>query len=209
LKPLSLPGEDFYLISNLKGLNIISNGKRVTGNIGAHSAIKILEKWHDSTQAEFQFEKNKDSLIVRQWCWNIPAVQRWVFTINKNIILWDSELEVENFMSIEEIKTGLILNSCYDKITIGDNTILLPDLNSSWEQIEIPSNTKEVLIGIDNNTLGFPDIVFKSFLSGSIVIQNADKNINGRFVQASITEEKEYPAGKYNIFNAEIKIMPR
>ncbi|MDP8216559.1 MAG: hypothetical protein P9L98_04510 [Candidatus Kaelpia imicola] len=211
-KPLSILKDDITVITNSKGVSLIAGGRFITNNVGFHSAIKNLEKWHDSTQAEFKFIKRAGSLIIKEWWWNLPLKYKWVFTLKERSILWKGSLIVENYIMIEVIKTGLIVNNIYDSLVLGKKSLDLPEKSLQWQEMDRIGKRTLLTLGVKDNPLSFPDLKFKiinSLYPCKMIVQNTDNYLNGRLLQMIMEDEREYRSGEYELFELEISVIKK
>jgi len=186
IRPLLIRREGITLSTNPKGVDLISDNISITKNIGFHGAIKNLEKWHDSTQADFNFLKKEDSLIVESWWWNVPIKCKWVITAKSRSIMWSTILMVENCITIEEIKVGLIIDESYNDFFLNENNLAV--------------SANSILPNI-------PSLKFKvieSLYPCKTIAGNLNTHNNSGLLQVVIEDELEFESGEYKLFKLEI-----
>jgi len=210
--PILIFKDDITVVTNSNGIDLIVGKNFITNNCGFHSAVKNLEKWHDSTQAEFRFKREGDSLIVKERWWNLPLKCNWVFTLKKRSVIWKVTLIVENHIVIEEIKSGLIINNIYDSLILDKKRLDLPWDNFQWQEMFKIKRKTPLTISIKDSLLNFPDLKFKiidSLYLSKTIVQNTDDHLNGRLLQAIMEGEVEYRPGEYRLFELEISIIKK
>ncbi len=211
-KPLLILKDDITVITNFKGVSLMVAGKFITNSVGFYSAIKNLEKWHDSTQAEFKFVKKSNSLIIQEWWWNLPLKYNWIFTLKENSIIWKGSIVIENCIMVEEMKVGLIVNNIYDSLILDQKIFGLTKKNFQWQETTNIKRDSLLTLGVKDNPLNFPNIQFNvvnSLYPCKTIVQNTDNYLNGRLLQAVMEGETEYLPGKYDIFELEISIIKK
>jgi len=186
-KTMSICSDEFTVVTNPRGINLLYKDVLLTNNIGFHSALKNLEKWHDSTQPELYFQKlSSDKILAKQYCWNLPLTQYWEISLQSNKILWQVFLELENSIVIEEFKAGIILAN-----------VSLPEAD------EVDPDTKEILFKVKKNLSDITKLKFSvidSINTSRIIIQNTNEFLNGRSIQAAILNEDLYSTGRHQMF---------
>jgi len=205
-RPITVKENDLWLVSNPKGVKFGYGGKELTVNVGLHTSVKCIEKLHDSTQADWEFEEINQKLIAKQRWWNLPMHQIWYITLSKNKISWTVILNVENIMILEEIKAGILTNGDYKNITINGKRYQFPE-SYNWELLG-GWQDKNSLILQGNSSI--PDIRFevrKSLFPISLIAQNTDNHLRGRLVQIGIFTPVELPAGKYELVELRMELL--
>ncbi len=200
--PTVLNDSFLKIITNPKGINVFYKDINLTKNIGFHSAIRNLERWHDSTQSECTFEKKSDSFIIANISlWNLPIKQIWNISIENNKINWDILLDVENIVFLEELKFGVIIDPHYDILEVNSKENFLPDIHKEWQAIELLKESNVILKNKNDNGI-YP--AFKFYFQGhsidfNTIVQNMDAYSAARLLQIVSTQEIEYGYGKYKI----------
>jgi hypothetical protein len=205
------------LIAKNSSLNIYWDNKPITSNVGLHSAILNLETWHDSTKADWKIHSFDDKMKISLRFWNLPITQFWTFKLDKNSINWKIEMEVEEYLLIEQIKAGLIILPNYTIWMTKRRGGKFPPI-SNWEKVWLKNDEKIIFLsedgplhvsGIDISSLYLPALIFKinaTKFNQEPILQNTDKFINGRFLQTAIASGKEYIPAMYEIFDIKIYI---
>jgi len=210
-KTMSIYNDEFAVVTNPKGINLMYKNILLTNNIGFHSALKNLEKWHDSTQSEFYFQKlSSNQILAKQHWWNLPLTQYWKILLKNNKILWQVFLETENSIAIEEFKAGIILNAFYNRLEIKTADISLPKIDDTWRMTGIPPDTKEALFKAKKNLPNIPKLKFSiidSINTSRVIVQNTNGFLNGRFIQAAILNEVLYNTGHHHMFKIMLEFV--
>lgn len=213
LNPLTLKKGALWLVLNQKGISILHQEFTLTQNIGFHSAIKNLETLHDSTQADWEILFGSESrMVLAQRWWNLPIQQLWEVSLEgENRIRWITQMIVENIISLEEIKLGIILHPLYSWVKISEREIPLPSLDQEWAKAElgIPQAEigNEIILKNEGGETRFPSFKFsvgEAFAPYEFIVQNTNNYLNGRYLQLGFLNEQEFPSGKYKL--AEIYI---
>lgn len=207
-RPIIVKENNIWLVSNPKGMNFGYKEKELTVNVGFQSGIKCLEKLHDSTQADWEFERSNHGLIAKQRWWNLPLNQIWYVTLSEDKISWTIILDVENILIIDEIKTGVLINGNYYKtITVKEERFQFPE-SYNWELLGVWQDKNSFILQGDSST---PDIKFeiqKSLFPLSLIVQNTDSYIRGRLIQIGILTPLELSAGKYKLAELRMELLP-
>ncbi len=205
--PVKVNQGNLGIISIPKGVNLECKDKNLTTNVGLHISIKCIEKLHDSTQADWEFRRNTQGLIVKQRWWNLPLSHIWYITVHPNKIIWTITMEIENVLILDEIKVGILIKSDYNKVKIDDNIYSFPEAKN-WELLGIWENKNSLIFLTAQN---YPEIRFRileSLYPVSLIAQNTDEYLNGRLVQMGFLKTLEFPAGRYGLAKLEVEILP-
>lgn len=204
--PITIIGDNVWLTTDPKGVNFGYQDKELTVNVGFHTSVKCIEKLHDSTQADWKFERVSQGLLIKQRFWNLPLNQIWEIYLNEHRIFWTIVMDVENILILDEIKAGILLNSAYQIIKINGNKYYFPEINNG-ELFNIWENKSHFIIQTPSQC---PDIKFsirKSLYPANFVVQNMDQSLNGRLIQMGIFRTVELPAGKYRLAELELELL--
>jgi hypothetical protein len=187
IKPLSLENDFIKLKAELKGMSLTFQDNPEAGAIGFYAAVKNLEAWHDSAEADFSFQKKADSLIVKPHLWNIPLDWDWTVTLKDRGLIWRGALEVENCILTEGIKAGFVINSVYQEIVLSKDYRTLM--------------AKSPLSNIPNLNLKLIDACYCFEVKAESL--NCDENEN-KIIEIAIKDELKFKSGKYQLFNLEL-----
>lgn len=200
----TLKNGDLMLVIKDRGVDLLYKNTPLTQNVGFYSAVKNLGQWHDSTKSDWRVVSlDKNFIKLHLSYWNLPLNEVWKLNlISSREIIWALQIEIENYLALEEVKAGLSLIPSYDKVKIGKGEYSLPDLIKGKEWEKIPLNgTSEVMLYSERSAL--PCIRFKILApreNVKIAALNSKLNIKGRFIEAVLDNKVEYPMGKYDLF---------
>ncbi|MDP8233221.1 MAG: hypothetical protein P9M06_00235 [Candidatus Saelkia tenebricola] len=206
LKTISVNANDIRVTANPTQIHINFKDISLTNNVGLSSRLKNLDKYHDSIQSKFSFQKlNNNKILVKQYWWNLPLTQLWEISLKSNTMIWEVFLNLENSISIEEFQSGIILNhTCINnQISVKNREFSLPKTTNIKNIVKFPLNEKEVSFKIRDNSSEIGKLKFSiidSINVSQIIIQNTTRFSNGYFVQAALLNEKIYNAGCHKIF---------
>jgi hypothetical protein len=204
--PITIIGDNVWLTTNPRGVNFGHQDKELTVNVGFHTSVKCIEKLHDSTQADWKFERIGQGLLIKQRFWNLPLNQVWKINLDKNKIYWSVVMDIENILILDEIRAGILVNSAYKSIKINGKKYYFPEIND-WELLGIWENKSHFIIQTPSQC---PDIKFsiqKSLYPANFVAQNTDRYLNGRLIQMGIFRAVELPVGKYRLAELELELL--
>ena len=190
-------------------VRIFSEGKEVTTDIGLHSALYSSGHWYDSGKMEWDIKKlTPEKLQVLVDFNPFPAVQTWDIYFKKDAtICWDISMNLKKDVEIKERKAGIMLSGDYERWFNSFEVGVFPEEFGFWHDI-IRNRDGETFGTYPKDNL--PGVMFKIDDNNLSLIQNTDKNIKGRVLQAQVIESDEtkgYKAQKNLCFNGEITFV--
>jgi len=152
------------------GIDIFWNNHEVTNLPGLNIAINTLGLWTDSSKANWQIlEKGEDFFKIKVTLNELPLNQLWTVKVkNEQEIEWRIDLDVEEWLRIDELRIVCLINSCYkiwmSNYLCGD----FPSLDRYWHDIYL-NNHPVSLVGARFSIGG-------QFLP-SFTLESQDKNL--------------------------------
>ncbi|MBU1925225.1 MAG: radical SAM protein [Candidatus Omnitrophica bacterium] len=193
-------------------LRIFWKNKELTTNIGMHTAISSNHQWYYSGYLKVDWQVNKISndhfKITLNFEPFFPASQIWDLKLaGGKAINWNIMMQLKKTVSIEERKTGLILRPEYKRWFNSFEQGLFPEAFTIWH--DVIRNRDGDVFGVFPED-GRPAVMFTVDGNHLSLIQNSDKNVNGRALQAQILEideTKQYQAREFEFFKGKIEII--
>lgn len=200
-----------------KGIKIFWDEKEITKNQGLNVAINTLGLWTDSTKADWQIQERKeDYLKIKVVFEELPLNQIWKIKIeNQNQFLWEIDMEIEEYLHIDEIRIVSLLLPCF-KIWINNyQQGYFSRIDKNWKDLcleNLPTRLVGVRFPLKERTL--PNFIMEpqNYESFFPIIQTSPLEINAYIIgfRYIIPEEKKiYTPGCYPIFSGKITLSEK
>lgn len=143
-------------------------GKLLTGNSGVYFVFYALNRWYASSQAEWEVKsEGENKIFAKGKVYGLGLTQIWSLELMQgNIIKWDIEIELEEYLEIPEAHINIMLTSEYLGWFTGSGSGAFPlidDKNKSWQPLLEERDTTRC-IGVDEEKDGqkkIPVLIFE------------------------------------------------
>lgn len=165
-----LKKEALGIVFNNGRLFLSWKDKLLTGNTGAYFLFYALNRWYASSQAEWEVKTDgENKLFAKGKFYGFGIAQIWSLElIQGNIIKWDIEIELEEYLEIKEAHINIMLISEYLHWFTGSENgsfPLIDDKNNNWQALLEDRNTARC-IGVDGEKAGQEEIPVLIFERG-------------------------------------------
>jgi len=97
------------------GIKLHWNTTEISANIGFNTAVKISDKWIDSTRADWQMlQMGRDYFEFKMIPWHCPLIQNWKIKLESEYkVSWEVYTEFRQMLHIEELRILCLVNPQY------------------------------------------------------------------------------------------------
>jgi len=188
--------------------------KELTTGLGVYTSVRSLGIWYDSHQAVWQVKDKEDSkvIVTGQWLY-VPISQTWqIHIIDKQLILWSVEMEIDEEVSLGIEQANLMLSPGYKRwvvpgVSEGD---FLDEYTEDYDILPFRFwYGKMNSIGVLGKSL--PKIIFKNDADNGttrVIAENTDKLYQARLLQYQKSNSWTVLPGRYSYFKGIIEIKP-
>ncbi|MFH1061664.1 MAG: radical SAM protein [Candidatus Omnitrophota bacterium] len=201
-----LENKNIKLLPDKGRLRIFWKSREITTDIGLHTALYSDGYWYDSGKINWDVTKISDRKmeIVIDFS-PFPAVEKWMVTLkDDHTIEWHARIEFKQAVEIKQRKTGIILSGAYQRWFNSFEQGVFPEQFGSWHDIIANRDGETFGTYADN---GLPAVMFCIDPEYISLIQNSDRIIRGRALQAQVIETSQtskYAAKEFREFKGGI-----
>lgn len=202
--------EKLKIICSDCGINIFWNNSEVTKGAGLNVGINTLGLWTDSTKADWQvLEKGKDYLKVKVIFRELPLSQIWILQIKDEEITWQIDLEIEEWLHIDEFRIVCLITPYYKSWICDYQQGDFPRLDNNWHSLYLGDRAASI-VGVRFSTAGesLPALELgvddKDLLP---FIQNPPLSINANIIGFRLEKKEAYSEGHHYLFSGKIHLF--
>ena len=193
---------------------ILYKQKELTAGLGIYTSVRFQGVWHDSYQAIWHIDEQKNNKIILRGDWpHIPILQTWqIELMGRDLISWQVEMEACAELDLEIEQANLMLSSEYRSWIIPGcaQGNFLDEYTQEYDILPFRFwYGKSEKIAASAGVL--PKVSFKSELKKEdirCVAENTDNIFRARLLQYQRTNTRKLLPGKYLYFKGEIEVEP-
>jgi len=199
------------ILYGLGRIKIFWNNMELTKGVGLNISVSIYENWFDSSHADWQVtERSSRSItMVNEWRY-LPIKQEWHLDIvDENKIDWKVTNIYKEDMELDIQKTGIMLSERYDAWMAGNKEGEFK-ISRNWQEIDLVDAAKREIGARNLCDSGLPGILLDFSLDGVDAIpqiQSSSRDLNAKFIHASLCRHVNYKVGEYDFFKGRIHIL--
>ncbi|MFH1519734.1 MAG: radical SAM protein [Candidatus Omnitrophota bacterium] len=211
----SITKGNLKVVCSDSGINIYWNGLEVTTGPGLNASINTLGLWTDSTKADWQIlDRGRYNFRVKVTFRELPLSQIWLVKIIDECLYLNIDIEMEEWLSIDEFRVVCSLNSGYKTWFHNSRQEDFPRQNNDWQDICL-ENFSTSLTGVRFPLEGksLPPLALKCRNGKEQIfalIQRPPLNIDAYFVgfkYMNFNDKKRYGPGHYHLFSGMINLF--
>ncbi|MCX6750323.1 MAG: hypothetical protein NTZ83_02615, partial [Candidatus Pacearchaeota archaeon] len=146
-----------------------------------------LQTWYDTSFADWQVQKEGQSLILNLNWKRSKLIQTWRFSLKENYLVWQVDSKLDHPFNLDVFKFGLFLLPEYKTFFCGHQQQDFPGKFSFWKDMPL-ENQKAGLFGLRKQA-DLPAIVLEGSQELTRIIQNSDARNSCRILQLSLPKE--------------------
>lgn len=198
-----------------RGIKIFWNNAEVTSGAGLNVSINTLGLWTDSTRAEWRIlEQDEHGFKIKVVFKELPLSQNWIVSIAGQQIHLDIDMEIEEWLFIEELRILCLISPRYKSWLSNFHQQDFPRQNRDWQHLCMES-VPALLIGARFPIEGefLPAVVLEPCeerVQALPLVHNPPSGVPLHIIglrNVLLQGKKEFYPGRYHLFSGRVTLM--